>query len=160
MTVRQIEYLIDRIVATGTYLPGRHGVGVHALKIMPSHILWIRLRLVEQGARDDLTSMASNLLFYYNIQITGNGLGKALKAYNISWKKLTRMNRCAFTAAVIELTRRFLLRRLTLRAAEGCFADEMLYKSEQVGSNYGYAATNERAIQVDAGRNSGDAVMP
>jgi hypothetical protein len=35
----------------------------------------------------------------------------------------------------------------------------MLFKTEEVGSNYGYAPSHLRAVQVDDGRDSGDGVM-
>ena len=69
------------------------------------------------------------------------------------------MDARAFTAEIRQLTRNFLLRRLGMDQRDGVWVDEMLYKAEDVGSKFGYAPASRRAIQVDDGRGSGDAVM-
>ena len=94
----------------------------------------------------------------FGLDFSESGVLAALKRYGISWKKLTKMDKRAFSAEIRELTTTFLFCRLGLDKRHGVWVDEM-YKAEHVGSQYGYASASRRAIQVDDGRGSGDAVM-
>ena len=111
------------------------------------------------GREKTSETMCQMLRIRFRINITGSGMRRALGRYRISYKKLTQMYKRAFTPAVRELTRVFLLRRLGLDKRDGVWVDEFLYKPENVGSKYGYASSYLRAIQVDDGRGSGDGVM-
>ena len=50
--------------------------------------------------------MCDQLHMYFGVQISEPGLSKALAAYNVCHKKLTQLNKKAFSEFNVELTRR------------------------------------------------------
>lgn len=106
-----------------------------------------------------LDNMADALMIRFGLEMSRSGLCDALKRHGICHKRLTKQDWRTYTPDNVELTRRFLFRRLGLDKEVGVWVDEMLFKGEDVGHNYGYAPAHLRAIQVDDGRGSGDAVM-
>ena len=60
----------------------------------------------ETGARVTLDWMRDHLHMYFGVQISKPGLSRALAANNVCHKKLTQLNKEAFSEFNVELTRR------------------------------------------------------
>lgn len=159
MNLKQVERVMETLRANDYAGPRLHGVGRGGDKIGDEQMEFLLRWLEDTGARKTSETMCQMLRIRFRINVTGSGMRRALERYRISYKKLTQMDKRAFTPAVRELTRVFLLRRLGLDKRDGVWVDEFLYKPENVGSKYGYASSYLRAIQVDDGRGSGDGVM-
>jgi transposase len=166
MPVDSIERLMKRIAKNaGNPLPMPTGVhGNHRKKLLDHHYLWARLQLL--GTRDEtkgpqvsVKNIIRNLWIDFGIQVSRQSFTEFLHRHGYTFKRLTKVDRRAFTDNNLERTRQFLLRRLGLDVNEGVFIDEMLYKKEGVGSNYGWAYQSDRAIQAHIGRGDGEAVM-
>ena len=156
---RAAAYLMKRVGETGRAEPLPHGVHSTGCKITREHLAFVRAKFIESGCRKTSDQIASLLQWHYGIEISGGGVRAAFKRHGIRYKRITRMDKRAFTERVKLLTRMFLLRRVMLNADEGVWADEMIYSSEEVGSNYGWMTKGERACQIDDGRSSGPRVM-
>jgi hypothetical protein len=63
-------------------------------------------RMRETGACVTLKWMCDQLEMYFGVQIKVSGMSKALAAHNVSHKKLTTLNKNAFSEFNVELTRR------------------------------------------------------
>ena len=63
-------------------------------------------RMRETGARVTLKWMCDQLHMYFGAPIKESGLSKALAAHNACHKKLTQLNKEAFSEFNVELTRR------------------------------------------------------
>jgi hypothetical protein len=63
-------------------------------------------RMRETGARVTLKWMCDQLHMYFGVDIKESGLSKALAAQNVCHKKLTQLNKEAFSEFNVELTRR------------------------------------------------------
>ena len=95
----------------------------------------------------------------FEVRITKEGVRLFMERKGYSWKRLTKMDRRAFSEVNIMRTRRFLLRRLGIDVRDCVFIDEMLYKKGEVGNNYGWALVSDRALQSHVGKDDGEAVM-
>jgi hypothetical protein len=110
LSVRQVTFLGTQIARHGTHLPQGHGVhGNHATKFEDRHCDWLKRRLMDPragGGRRTGQQMCDDLYMHWAVRMTPEGLRLALdRRYNISWKRLTQMNKAAFTLQNIERTR-------------------------------------------------------
>lgn len=192
MTTRGLNHVAKRVRGEGGTEPGRHGThGNHKRTITDAHIDFLLEQMNQGGAGITLAWMCYMLEMRFGVKVTEGGLHKALTRHRISWKKLTKMNKLAFTPAVVEWTRRvrrafatrrvsrttssdcttdscypapptahqFLIRRTAVDPDTVVSVDEMQYKSHDVGTAYGWAPSNRRAIQIDDGKGTGESVM-
>jgi len=94
-------------VEGGGRVPGRHGVHRnHARKVHAHHVNFLLQRMRETGAQVTLDWMRDQLHMYFGVQITRPGLSMALAAHRVCHKKLTKLNKEAFSEFNVELTRR------------------------------------------------------
>ena len=94
-------------VAAGGRVPGRHGVHrSHARKVHAHHVNFLLQRMRETGAQVTLKWMCDQLNMYFGVDISVPGLSKALAAHRVCHKKLTKLNKEAFSEFNVELTRR------------------------------------------------------
>ena len=94
-------------VAAGGREPGRHGVHRnHARKVHAHHVNFLLQRMRETGAQVTLDWMRDQLHLYFGVDISVPGLSKALAAHRVCHKKLTKLNKEAFSEFNVELTRR------------------------------------------------------
>ena len=106
MSSRAVLQLAKK-VETGGRVPGRHGVHRnHQRKVHALHVNFLLQRMRETGARVTLEWMCDQLHMYFGVQITQPGLSKGLAAHNVCHKKLTKLNKEAFSEFNVELTRR------------------------------------------------------
>ena len=122
MTTRGLNYVAKKVRREAGAEPGRHGThGNHKRTITDAHIDFLLDHMNQFGAGITLAWMCCLLEMCFGVKVTEGGLQKALKRRRISWKKLTKMNKLAFTPAVVEWTRR--VRRATTRRG---FSDDLL----------------------------------
>jgi len=159
MTADVVARVMRKQRESGKPFPEAYGRPLGSGKFTMEHYDFICQWLVDTGARKTIENMADALAIRFGLFMSRSGLKDALKRFGISHKRLTKEDKRAYTPANVELTRRFLLRRFGVAKEDGVWVDEMLFKGEEVGHNYGYAPAHLRAIQVDDGRGSGDAVM-
>jgi transposase len=159
MTADEVAYVMSKQRERGKPFPEAYGRPLGSGKFTMEHYDFICEWLVGTGARKTLNNMAAALEIRFGLEMSTSGLCVALTRHGNSHKRLTKQDKRAYTPANVELTRRFLLRRFGVAKEDGVWVDEMLFKGEEVGHNYGYAPAHLRAIQVDDGRGSGDAVM-
>jgi transposase len=106
MLRRAVLKLAKKVEAKGRE-PGRHGVHrSHRRKVHALHVNFLLQRMRETGARVTLDWMRDQLHMYFGVQITQSGLSRALAAHNVCHKKLTQLNKEAFSEFNVELTRR------------------------------------------------------
>ena len=159
MTADEVAYVMKTQRERGKAFPEAYGRPRGSGKFTMEHYDFFNQWLLETGARKTLKNMTDALMIRFGLELSRPGLCKALERHGICHKRLTKMDKRAYKPANVELTRRFLLRRFGVAKEVGVWVDEMLFKGEDVGHNYGYAPAHLRAIQVDDGRGSGDAVM-
>jgi len=160
MDATQVGWVRKKILRRGGVAqPGRHGVGRGGEKIGEEQVAYLLGWLETTGARKTAACLKEALFMRFGLEVAESGVLAALKRYGISRKKLTKMDKRAFSAEIRELTTTFLFRRLGLDKRHGVWVGEMHYKAEDVGNPNGYASASLRAIQVDDGRGSGDGVM-
>ena len=159
MTADEVAYVVKKQRERGKPFPEAYGRPRGSGKFAMEHYDFICEWLVETGARKTIETLASALMLRFGLDMSESGLKDALRRFGICHKRLTKQDKRAYTPANVELTRRFLFRRFGVAKEDGVWVDEMLFKGEEVGHNYGYAPAHLRAIQVDDGRGSGDAVM-
>ena len=158
MDATQVARVMKKINDRGVN-PLPHGVGRGGGVIKDEHIAFLLAWMEATGARKTTAEMCAVLFQRFGVHVTPSGMSAALQRHNITWKRLTRMDERGFNEEKVELTRRFLLRRLGLDKRRGVWIDEMQYKAEDVGSNYGYAPAHQRAVQADLGHGGGDSIM-
>ena len=106
MPGKAVLQLAKKVAARGR-VPGRHGVHRnHARKVRAYHVNFLLQRMRETGAQVTLDWMRDQLYLYFGVQITRPGLSKALAAHRVCHKKLTKLNKEAFSEFNVELTRR------------------------------------------------------
>ena len=106
MPGKAVLQLAKKVAARGRE-PGRHGVHRnHARKVHAHHVNFLLQRMRETGAQVTLDWMRDQLHLYFGVQISKPGLSKALAAHNVCHKKLTKLNKEAFSEFNVELTRR------------------------------------------------------
>jgi hypothetical protein len=106
MPRRAVLHLAKKVEAGGR-VPGRHGVHRnHRRKVHALHVNFLLQRMRETGAQVTLDWMRDQLHLYFGVQISKPGLSKALAAHNVCHKKLTKLNKEAFSEFNVELTRR------------------------------------------------------
>ena len=154
----QVARVMKKIRERGVN-PLPHGVGRGGGVITDEHMQFLRDWMEATGARKTAAEMCTVLLQRFGVRMTPSGMSSALQRHDITWKRLTRMDERGFNEAQWELTRRFLWTRLALDKRRGVWIDEMQYKAEEVGSNYGYAPAHQRAVQADLGHGGGEAIM-
>jgi transposase len=94
-------------VEGGGRVPGRHGVHRnHTRKVHAHHVNFLLQRMRETGAQVTLKWMCDQLNMYFGVDISVPGLSKALAAHRVCHKKLTKLNKEAFSEFNVELTRR------------------------------------------------------
>ena len=104
---RRAVLQLAKKVETGGRVPGRHGVHRnHRRKVHALHVNFLLQRMRETGARVILKWMCDQLHMYFGAPIKESGLSKALAAHNACHKKLTKLNKEAFSEFNVELTRR------------------------------------------------------
>ena len=98
---------LTKKVAAGGRVPGRHGVHrSHARKVHAHHVNFLLQRMRETGAQVTLDWMRDQLHLYFGVEITKSGMSRALAAHRVCHKKLTKLNKEAFSEFNVELTRR------------------------------------------------------
>ena len=103
-------------VEGGGRVPGRHGVHRnHTRKVHAHHVNFLLQRMRETGAQVTLEWMCLQIHLYFGVEITRSGMSKALAAHRVCHKKLTKLNKEAFSEFNVELTRRV---RLSLNRAK------------------------------------------
>ena len=106
MRRRAVLQLARKVAARGRE-PGRHGVHRnHVRKVHAHHVNFLLQRMRETGAQVTLDWMRDQLHLYFGVQISRPGLSKALAAHRVCHKKLTKLNKEAFSEFNVELTRR------------------------------------------------------
>ena len=106
MPGKAVLQLAKKVAARGR-VPGRHGVHRnHARKVHAHHVNFLLQRMRETGAQVTLDWMRDQLHLYFGVQISRPGLSKALAAHRVCHKKLTKLNKEAFSEFNVELTRR------------------------------------------------------
>ena len=106
MPGKAVLQLAKKVAARGR-VPGRHGVHrSHTRKVHAHHVNFLLQRMRETGAQVTLDWMRDQLHLYFGVQISKPGLSKALAAHNVCHKKLTKLNKEAFSEFNVELTRR------------------------------------------------------
>ena len=106
MPRRAVLQLARKVAARGRE-PGRHGVHRnHVRKVHAHHVNFLLQRMRETGAQVTLKWMFDQLNMYFGVDITVPGLSKALAAHRVCHKKLTKLNKEAFSEFNVELTRR------------------------------------------------------
>ncbi len=106
MPHRAVLQLAKKVEAGGR-VPGRHGVHRnHQRKVHALHVNFLLQRMRETGARVTLKWMCDQLQMYFRVPIKESGLSKPLAAHNVCHKKLTQLNKEAFSEFNVELTRR------------------------------------------------------
>ena len=104
---RRAVLQLAKKVETGGRVPGRHGVHRnHRRKVHALHVNFLLQRMRETGACVTLQWMCDTLHMYFGVPIKVSGLSKALAAHNVCHKKLTKLNKEAFSEFNVELTRR------------------------------------------------------
>ena len=99
--------LLAKKVAAGGRVPGRHGVHRnHARKVHAHHVNFLLQRMRKTGAQVTLDWMRDQLHMYFGVEITMSGMSRALAAHRVCHKKLTKLNKEAFSDFNVELTRR------------------------------------------------------
>ena len=97
MPRRAVLHLAKKVEAGGR-VPGRHGVHRnHRRKVHALHVNFLLQRMRETGAQVTLDWMRDQLHLYFGVQISKPGLSKALAAHNVCHKKLTQLNKKAFS---------------------------------------------------------------
>jgi hypothetical protein len=106
MSGRAVSLLAKKVADRGR-VPGRHGVHRnHARKVHAHHVNFLLQRMRETGAQVTLKWMCDQLNMYFGVDISVPGLSKALAAHRVCHKKLTKLNKEAFSEFNVELTRR------------------------------------------------------
>lgn len=106
MQDKAVLQLAKKVAARGR-VPGRHGVHrSHARKVRAHHVNFLLQRMRETGAQVTLDWMRDQLHLYFGVDISVPGLSKALAAHRVCHKKLTKLNKEAFSEFNVELTRR------------------------------------------------------
>ena len=106
MSSKAVLQLAKKVEAGGR-VPGRHGVHRNQRrKVHAPHVNFLLQRMRETGACVTLKWMCDQLEMYFGVQIKVSGMSKALAAHNVSHKKLTTLNKNAFSEFNVELTRR------------------------------------------------------
>ena len=106
MSSKAVLQLAKKVAARGR-VPGRHGVHRnHARKVHAHHVNFLLQRMRETGAQVTLKWMCDQLNMYFGVDITVPGLSKALATHRVCHKKLTKLNKEAFSEFNVELTRR------------------------------------------------------
>jgi transposase len=109
MSGRAVSLLAKKVAARGR-VPGRHGVHrSHTRKVRAHHVNFLLQRMRETGAQVTLKWMCDQLNMYFGVDITVPGLSKALATHRVCHKKLTKLNKEAFSEFNVELTRRVCL---------------------------------------------------
>ena len=109
MSGRAVSLLAKKVAARGR-VPGRHGVHrSHTRKVRAHHVNFLLQRMRETGAQVTLDWMCDQLHLYFGVEITRSGMSKALAAHRVCHKKLTKLNKEAFSEFNVELTRRVCL---------------------------------------------------
>ena len=94
-------------VEGGGRVPGRHGVHrSHTRKVHAHHVNFLLQRMRETGAQVTLDWMCDQLHLYFGVEITKSGMSRALATHRVCHKKLTKLNKEAFSEFNVELTRR------------------------------------------------------
>ena len=102
---RKAVLQLAKTVEAGGRVPGRHGVHRNQ-RVCALHVNFLLQRMRETGARMTLKWMCDQLHLYFGVQISKPGLSKALAAHRVCHKKLTKLNKEAFSEFNVELTRR------------------------------------------------------
>lgn len=106
MSSKALLQLAQEVEAEGR-VPGCHGMHRnHRRKVHAHHVNFLLQRMHETGAQVTLDWMRDQFDMYFGIKITRPGLSKALAAHNVCHKKLTKLNKEAFSEFNVELTRR------------------------------------------------------
>ena len=107
MNRKSLLRLVQKVQARGP-VPGRHGTHRnHKKKVTAEHVNFFLLeRKCRTGAAVTLNWMRDQLQMYHGVEITSSGLCKVLGKHNICHKKLTTLNKKAFSEFNVELTRR------------------------------------------------------
>ena len=106
MRRRAVLQLARKVAARGRE-PGRHGVHRnHVRKVHAHHVNFLLQRMRETGAQVTLDWMRDQLHLYFGVEITKSGMSRALAAHRVCHKKLTKLNKEAFSEFNVELTRR------------------------------------------------------
>ena len=109
MSGRAVSLLAKKVAARGR-VPGRHGVHrSHTRKVRAHHVNFLLQRMRETGAQVTLKWMCDQLNMYFGVDISVPGLSKALATHRVCHKKLTKLNKEAFSEFNVELTRRVCL---------------------------------------------------
>ena len=102
MTTRGLNHVAKKVQGEGGTEPGRHGThGNHRRTITDEHIDFLLDHMNQGGAGITLAWMCDLLHRFFGVKVTEGRLQKALTRRRISWKKLTKMNKLAFTPAVV-----------------------------------------------------------
>ena len=97
-------------VEGGGRVPGRHGVHRHhTRKVHAHHVNFLLQRMRETGAQVTLEWMCLQIHLYFGVEITKSGMSRALATHRVCHKKLTKLNKEAFSEFNVELTRRVCL---------------------------------------------------
>lgn len=106
MSSKAVLQLAKKVADRGP-VPGRHGVHRnHARKVHAHYVNFLLQRMRETGAQVTLKWMCDQINMYFGVDISVPGLSKALAAHNVCHKKLTKLNKEAFSEFNVELTRR------------------------------------------------------
>ena len=100
MNLKQVERVMETIRANDYAGPRLHGVGRGWDKIGDAQMEFLLRWLEDTGARKTSEMMCQMLRIRFGINITASGIRRALHRYRISYKKLTQMDKRAFTPAV------------------------------------------------------------
>ena len=98
--------------------------------------MYIRFLLRAGKQRKTLEDLRDKLHHNLGVAASTSYLCDVLHAMGVSWKRLQKYDKRAFTAQNLEFTARFLFLRVGIPLQFVVFVDEMYYSAEAAGSNY------------------------